>query len=287
MATLPAEGRWSLRLLSEEDVRGTLEFLQRDPLINVYLAARLLEELPVAATQIAVLRHNGAIVLVASLASNIVMAADPAVAKSITETAVALVADRIVTRMMPVRAIIAPAELVEALWRDIRSRVDPPTVVRMNQPVYALRKRFDYPDLSQARFATARDLDQLVPACAAMHKEEVGIDPLERDAAGYRERVRELIARRRAVVLIRDGRIASKCEFSAVTPDAVQLMGVWTHPQHRRAGLAKELLREVCGHLFRSGKTVTLFVNDFNHPAVALYESLGFVRIGMNRALIW
>src|SRR3712207_7318330 len=32
MATLPAEGRWSLRLLSDDDFKGALEFLQRDPL---------------------------------------------------------------------------------------------------------------------------------------------------------------------------------------------------------------------------------------------------------------
>jgi len=126
-----------------------------------------------------------------------------------------------------------------------------------------------------------------VPACAAMHREEVGIDPMERDAAGYRERIRELIEKKRSVVRVADNRIVSKCEYSAVTNDAVQLMGVWTDPRHRRHGLSRELLREVCGHLFRRGKIVTLFVNDFNQPAIALYESLGFQRIGMNRALIW
>ena len=30
-----------------------------------------------------------------------------------------------------------------------------------------------------------------------------------------------------------------------------------------------------------------MFVNDFNSPAISLYESLGFKRIGVNRALIW
>jgi predicted GNAT family acetyltransferase len=84
-----------------------------------------------------------------------------------------------------------------------------------------------------------------------------------------------------------DGTIAAKCEFSAVTDESAQLMGVWTHPSFRRRGLAADTLREVCGHLFRQGKRVTLFVNDFNLPAIALYESLGFERIGMNRALIW
>jgi uncharacterized protein len=287
MATLPAEGRWSLRLLSEDDVKGALEFLQRDPLINVYLISRVIEERTIAATQMVVVRYNGAIVLVASLATNIVLASDPAFSSDITESAIGLIADRIITRMLPVRAIISPAHLVEPLWTQLRSRLDPPTVVRMNQPIYALDRRYDYPDLGVARYSTARDLDQLVPACAAMHKEEVGIDPMERDAAGYRERIRELVEKKRSIIRVVDGVIAAKCEFSAVTPDAVQLMGVWTHPRYRRQGLNFELLREVCGHLTRKNRTVTLFVNDFNLPAIGLYESLGFHRIGMNRALIW
>jgi predicted GNAT family acetyltransferase len=287
MVTLPAEGRWSLKLLAEDDVTEVMDFLRRDPLINVYLISRLLEEKTIAPTQMVAVRHNRELVLVASLATNIVVATGPAVPRELVEAAIAMVADRIITRMLPVRAIISPAPMVEALWTHLRRQVDPPTVVRLNQPIYAIRRRFDFPDFGEARLATSRDLDQLVPACAAMHKEEVGIDPLERDAAGYRERVRELVERKRSIVRVVDGVIASKCELSAVTNEAAQLMGVWTHPRYRRQGLSRETLREVCGHLFRKGKAVTLFVNDFNQPAIALYESLGFQRIGMNRALIW
>jgi uncharacterized protein len=287
MVTVPAEGRWSLRSLADDDIRAALHFLRRDPLINVYLISRLEEERAVAATQMFSVRYNGDIVVVASLATNIVLAADANAPRAITDAAIALIADRILTRMIPVRAIISPADLVERLWEGIRSRFDPPTVVRMTQPIYAIRRQLGFPDLDKARFATLGDLDELVPACASMHKEEVGIDPLERDAVGYRERIRELIERRRAVIRIEKGMIASKCEFSAVTDEAAQLMGVWTHPRFRRQGLAGATLQEVCGHLFRKGKTVTLFVNDFNLPAIHLYERLGFRRIGTNRALIW
>ena len=287
MVSLLVEGRWSLRALGEEDVRGAIAFLQRDPMMNVYLISRLLEERSAAATQIYIVRHNRTIVLVASLATNIVLAADPEERADLIESAIAMIAERIITRMLPVRAIISPQTLVDKLWQRLRTRIDPPTVVRMNQPVYAIRRRLDFPELTMARYATVDDLEQLVPACAAMHKEEVGIDPLERDAAGYRERIRELVDRRRAIVRIIDGAIVSKCEFSAVSDDAVQLMGVWTNPKYRRRGFSRELLREVCGHLFRRGKNVTLFVNDFNLPAISLYESIGFRRIGVNRALIW
>jgi predicted GNAT family acetyltransferase len=84
-----------------------------------------------------------------------------------------------------------------------------------------------------------------------------------------------------------NGRIVFKTEYSAVTPEAVQLMGVWTHPQERRHGYAREGLSEICGHLLAQRRAITLFVNDFNAPALRLYESLGFRRIGNNRALIW
>jgi predicted GNAT family acetyltransferase len=287
MVTLPAEGRWSIRSLSDDDAGAALSFLRRDPLINVYLISRLLEERFVSATQIVEVRYNREIVLVASLATNIVMAGEPDAPQDVTDAAISVVAERVLTRMLPVRAIISPAPLVESLWTRLQSRLDPPTVVRMSQPVYAIAGRLDFPDLKEARYATIRDLDALVPACAEMHKEEVGIDPLERDASGYRERIRELVEKKRSILRAHDGRVASKCEFSAVTPEAVQLMGVWTDPRYRRRGFGRALLREVCGHLARKGKSVTLFVNDFNRPAIALYESLGFKRIGINRALIW
>ncbi len=287
MVTLPAERRWTLRALSDDDARPTLAFLRRDPLINVYLISRLLEERFISATQMIDVRYGDDVVLVASLATNIVMAADPATPSDIIDAAAAVLAERILTRMLAVRAIISPAPLVESLWRRLRAQLDPPTVVRMSQPVYAIAGRLDYPDLGAARLANMHDLDALVPACAAMHKEEVGIDPLDRDAIGYRERIRELVEKRRSVILVREGTIVAKCEFSAVTPEAVQLMGVWTDPRHRRQGYGRTLLREVCGHLARKGKSVTLFVNDFNQPAIRLYETLGFSRIGINRALIW
>jgi predicted GNAT family acetyltransferase len=287
MATLPVEGRWSLRVLSDDDLQGAMDFLQRDPLINVYLISRLIEERSLAASQMVVVRLNGSIVLVASLATNIVLAADPSSDDETIQGATALVAERIVTRMLPVRAIISPVALVEPLWQRLQSRLDPPAVIRLNQPVYSLRGRFDYPDLTNARYSTVTDLDRLVPACAAMHLEEVGIDPMRRDPAGYRERIRELVENKRSVIQTEGHQIVSKCEYSAITPDAVQLMGVWTAPPFRRRSRSRELLREVCGHLSRRGKTVTLFVNDFNTPAVRLYESLGFTQIGVNRALIW
>src|SRR5947207_4595291 len=164
MVTLPAEGRWSIKSLTDTDVPAALAFLERDPLINVYLISRLLEDRSAAAAQMVEVRYNQGIVLVASLATNVVLAADPETPADITDAAISIVAERLVTRMMPVRAIISPAPLVETLWRQVKERLDPPTVVRLNQPIYAIRGRLDYPDLRDAGYSTLRDLDALVPA---------------------------------------------------------------------------------------------------------------------------
>src|SRR5947208_15308194 len=105
MVTLPAEGRWSIKSLTDSDVPAALAFLERDPLINVYLISRLLEDRSSSAAQMVEVRYNRAIVLVASLATNVVMAADPETRQAITNAAIAIVAERLVPRMRPWRAL--------------------------------------------------------------------------------------------------------------------------------------------------------------------------------------
>jgi uncharacterized protein len=279
--------RWSVRRLTERDRESLIRLLSDDPLRNVYLISRVLED-GVSGTQAIQVRKDGEPIVIALLGGNVTLSAVRGAAESDVSEAMKAVADTIFGDRVPVRAIISEAVLVEALWLRLGDRLYPPTVVRLNQPVYALTGSDGTSrDLARVRYSRSADLDALVPACAAMHLEEVGINPLERDAVGYRERIRELISKRRSLVLIENGRIVFKTEYSAVTPDAIQLMGVWTAPEARRRGLARSALREICGHILRQGKAVTLFVNDFNHPAIALYESLGFEKIGQNRALIW
>jgi predicted GNAT family acetyltransferase len=288
LVALPIGGHWTLRVLKPADRDSVLTMLRRHPMANIYLISRVLEEGLRDGSTVGI-TFDSELISVASLTSNIVMTIDPSTSEEVWQAAVALVADRIVSRGVGVRAIISEERVVDELWRHLRARFHPPTVVRLTQPVYVLSGMWgDFPpSLQEVRYAEASDLEALVPACAAMHSEEVGIDPLQRDAGGYRERIRELVLRRRALVLMREGQIAFKTEYSAVTPEGVQLMGVWTAPEYRRQGLARQGLKEICGHLLHEEREVTLFVNDFNGGAIALYESLGFRRIGQNRALIW
>lgn len=288
MAIWPDElARWSVRPLGATDQVDVLRFLERDPVLNAYLISRVLDGgIEGLGTSTGVF-HRRELVAVAMLGSNVVLAANRDLSSEVKKVAVSIIAEEIVHCVHPPRAMVSEASLVDGVWAQVRDYVSPPTVVRLAQPVYVLDSLAQPCNLEKVRYATAADLDRLVPACAAMHFEEVGIDPLSRDATGYRQRIRELVLRKRSLVLDDDGVIVAKAEYSAVTPYTVQLMGVWTHPAYRRRGYAKRAMTEICGHILSQRKRPSLFVNDFNLPAVRLYESLGFRMIGTNRALIW
>lgn len=288
MALWPDElSQWAVRHLGMGDQAEVLRFLEREPVLNAYLISRILEGgIGGLGSAIGVL-HRREFVAVAMLGANVVFAAARDLPSDVRKIAVSIIAEEIVHCVHPPRAMVSEASLVDGVWAQVRNYVAPPTVIRLAQPVYVLDSLARPANLERVRYSTIADLEQLVPACAAMHLEEVGIDPLSRDASGYRQRIRELVLRNRSLILVEDGMIVSKAEYSAVTPYAIQLMGVWTHPAYRRRGFARRAMTEICGHILSQRKRPSLFVNDFNVAAIRLYESLGFRMIGTNRALIW
>jgi ribosomal protein S18 acetylase RimI-like enzyme len=184
------------------------------------------------------------------------------------------------------RMIIGEEAAVDDLWGEAAPRLPPPRDDRPGQPVYVLDEPPE-PGGTGLRRATQDDLDLLVPACAAAHREEIGIDPLERDPDGFRWRTRSQIEQGRSW-LWRDGdTILFKAEASAWTPAAVQLQQVWVDPVARRQGNALRALADLCRLLLERVPTVCLFVRPENVPAIRLYDSVGMRRVLAYRSLIF
>jgi ribosomal protein S18 acetylase RimI-like enzyme len=175
------------------------------------------------------------------------------------------------------RMIIGETGAVSALWDAVRALLPEPREDRRGQPVYTI---VEPPESGETglRAATPADVDRLVPACAAAHELELGIDPVARDSDAFRWRTEAQIDAKRSWVWLEDDVVLFKAEASAWTPAAVQIQQVWVDPEARGCGYGARGMRDLCRLLLGTTPIVTLFVRTQNAPAIALYESIGMTK---------
>jgi uncharacterized protein len=176
------------------------------------------------------------------------------------------------------RMLIGEHDAVSELWEAAQAKLSPVREDRPNQPVYRMSTPPE-PGETRLRPATLDDLDLLVPASALAHEGELGIDPLRRDADGFRWRTRAQIEEGRSWLWEEDGVILFKAEASAWTPHAVQLQQVWTDPEARGRGYGKRGLCDLIRLLLDEVPTVCLFVRADNERAIALYDTVGMEHV--------
>jgi ribosomal protein S18 acetylase RimI-like enzyme len=184
------------------------------------------------------------------------------------------------------RMIIGEERAVDDLWSEAGPHMPQPRDDRPGQPVYVIDEA-PAPGGTGLRQATAADLDRLVPACAAAHREEIGIDPMRRDPDGFRWRTRAQVDDGRSWIWLEGDVILFKAEASAWTPSAVQLQQVWVDPQARNHGYAQRAMRDLCRLLLERVPTVCLFVRPENTVAIHVYEAIGMERTISYRSLIF
>jgi uncharacterized protein len=184
------------------------------------------------------------------------------------------------------RMIIGEARAVDAVWQAAEDGLPPAREDRPGQPVYAIRDR-PPPGETGLRPARPNDLEILVPASAAAHELELGIDPLSRDADGFRWRTSTQIEDGRSWLWVEDGVVLFKAEASAWTPRAVQLAQVWTDPGARGHGYATRGLADLCRLLLDWVPVVTLFVRSENEAAIGLYEKVGMRKVLEYRSVLF
>jgi ribosomal protein S18 acetylase RimI-like enzyme len=184
------------------------------------------------------------------------------------------------------RMVIGEAGAVTALWEAARDRLPRPREDRPGQPVYAIDEP---PPAGETglRAATHADFDRLLPACAAAHQLELGIDPLANDPDAFRWRTSAQIDEGRSWLWLEDDVVLFKAEASAWTPSAVQIQQVWVDPEARGNGYAARGLRDLCRLLLASTPAVVLFVRRENAPAIALYDSIGMRRVLEYRSILF
>lgn len=179
-------------------------------------------------------------------------------------------------------SLVGPVDEVLDLWRLLGPAWGPAREVRATQHLMATAQPATRPGHPGLRPLRPDELDLLMPAAIAMFIEEVGVSPVDHGGGpAYRARFGELLRAGRALAVIEDGRIVFKAEIGSATPRVCQVQGVWVHPELRGRGLGWAGMAAVVDHArTHVAPTVSLYVNDYNRPAVATYQRVGFQVVG-------
>jgi uncharacterized protein len=266
------------RILEHHDLNAVLDVLARNPVENVFITSRVelagLDQWQLGGELWGHYAGSRLDSLCFSGANLVPLSNSPEATRAF--------ADRARKQGRRCSSIVGPREAALDLWSHLSALWDRPREIRANQPVLAIRESSPTvaPDF-RVRPVHPAELDLLLPACVAMFTEEVGVSPTAADGGrGYRQRVGELINAGRAFAWIEGGEVIFKAEIGAATREVCQIQGVWVNPRHRGQKISEGGMAAVVEYALRDfAPVVSLYVNDFNAPARAAYQRVGFRQV--------
>ena len=267
-----------VRALTAADRDAALAVCATDPATNVFVSARILEG-ALNGQRGALLGYSDEEGLQALcwVSANVVPV-------RVGPESVGAFVSRLRRRRRECSSLFGPAETVLPLWERLARHWGVAAAIRADQPMLSTVQRPRDLGLTvdrQVRRARAEDLDTVVPAAAAMFTEEIGYPPFRGSDASYRASVSSLIARGHTFVRTEGGRVVFKADVGSVAQGVAQIQGVWVAPGHRGQGLAVPAMAAVVQLVQDEiAPEVTLYVNDYNAPARATYQRVGFVQKG-------
>lgn len=265
------------RVLTRDDYAAALDLCDLDPLTNVFVAARLIDSGSFAMPSVLGVDDAGGLRSLCWMSANVV----PVNADG---PALDAYAERLRRHQRRISSLFGDATQVLGLWDRLERHWGPPRSLRRHQPMMAV---------STAPLATGREIDPRVrparpeevdlvlPASAHMFTEEIGYRPYVGSDRDYRRLVSALIGAGQTFVLVERGRVIFKADIGSLAGGVAQIQGVWVAPDRRGQGIAVPAMNAVVQHVLDfSASTVTLYVNDFNEPAMRTYTSVGFRQVG-------
>jgi ribosomal protein S18 acetylase RimI-like enzyme len=270
-------GALPVERLGPSDLLEAFGFLDRDPVLNVYLLALAMRDgLAHARDEFWAVRRNGELAALVYLGSQ----SGAVLPCGEDDDALAALGGQAVRRLpfLPRRfQAIGPRRAIDPLVAQLGEGGLHPRIHRAQSYLALARGALaPFERLPELRTARQEDHALLYESGALLRAEELDEDPRVIDPAAYARRVEEECRDGYTWVWKDRGELRFRASVSALTADAVQISGVYVPPSHRNRGYARRALSELCARLLERTAAACLFVNDFNAPALAVYRRLGF-----------
>lgn len=266
-----------VRALTGADRDEALEFLARSPVENLFLAAKVaaygIDRRRLGNVfaydrggEIASLMLDGGTVFVAGFAPEALPA--------------------FVGQLGPVRrctSVLGPAISVLGLHLGLTERWPAwgaVSNVRARQPLMLLEQPPAVEPDPRVRRLTTDDYASYLDASVHMYTDEIGSSPFKYGSGYERFVMQRLVDGDAFGVVDERGKVIFKADLGPRLGDQAQLQGVWVDPALRGRGISAPALSGMLRLAMERFPRISLYVNDFNAPAIRAYERLGFVEVG-------
>jgi predicted GNAT family acetyltransferase len=126
------------------------------------------------------------------------------------------------------------------------------------------------------RLASPADLELIMPIQAQMAFDESGVNPMDRDPEGFRQRCARRIEQGRTWVWVEAGKLMFKAEVVADTAEVIYLEGIWTNQEQRAQGYGLRCMSQLSRLLLARTKSISVLVNQTNTTAHNFYQKAGY-----------
>lgn len=272
---VPTKKNCTAQYLSNHETGEVLEFLSRRPVHTVFMRSNILDN------GLESNLHRGAFCgyrNASGMLEGVALVGYASLYETRTEAALVALA-QFTHHCQATQMVVIERQAADLFWHHFTGDGEVTPASRSREMLLESRQQpaaVEHLAATDLRLARPADLDLVMPVQAEMCFEESGINPLEQDPHGFRFRCARRIDQGRVWVWVADGRLVFKAEILAETPEAVYLEGLYVNPLDRRRGYALRCLTQMGRHLLQRTKAISLFVNETNLRAQALYARAGY-----------
>ena len=142
--------------------------------------------------------------------------------------------------------------------------------------LFELSRPVDARETAELRPARASELELVMPIQAELAFVESGVNPMEVDPLGFRERCLRRIEQGRTWVVVENGELIFKADVISKTAEVIYIEGVWLREDRRHKNLGTRFMSGLMRRLLEDTKSVCLLVNETNEWAQGFYRKCGF-----------